>query len=145
MTLVAWSKISKEKSTNIEDTNSTKTSKISKKTVVITCLVLGFILTQTLILAKVTFLADKESALETKLSDLEAKNFQLKKTITSLNKKDSPLETTLSDLEAKNSQLKKNINSLTNKDSALEAKLSNLELQVDELKAKVRLYSTHLI
>ena len=116
MTLVAWSKISKEKSTNKEDTESKKATKLSKKTIGISCLVLGFILTQTLILANVTFLAHKESALETKLSDLEAKN----------------------------SQLKKNINSLTNKDSALEAKLSNLELQVDELKAKVRLYTFDL-
>ena len=141
---MAWSKLSKETSTNMEDTNPTKTSKLSKKTIVITWLVLGLILTQTLILANVIFLADKESALETKFSDLETKNSQLKKNVTSLTKKDSALETKLSDLEAKNSQLKKNVNSLTKKDSALEAKLTNLELQVDELKAKVRLYTFDL-
>ena len=75
---MAWSKLSKETSTNMEDTNPTKTSKLSKKTIVITWLVLGLILTQTIILAKVTLLADIDSALETKLSDLKSEVDELK-------------------------------------------------------------------
>ena len=68
----------------------------------------------------------------------------MKKNVTSLNKKESALETKLSDLEAKNSQLKKNVTFLTKKDSALETKLFDLKSEVDKLKAVVRL-NTFLI
>ena len=51
MTFVPWSKISKEKSTSIENAEATKrTSSFFSKTIWIMCLALGFIMIQSLIL-----------------------------------------------------------------------------------------------
>ena len=50
MTFVAWSKNSIEKSLNVEGSESTKTCNLSKKTIGVTFLVLGFIVIQSLTL-----------------------------------------------------------------------------------------------
>ena len=50
MTFGPWSKTSKEKSSNMEDNRSKKTCNLSKKTIGITFLVLGFIVIQSLTL-----------------------------------------------------------------------------------------------
>ena len=50
MTFVTWSKTSKEKSPDKEDNRSKKTCNLSKKTIGITFLVIGFIVIQSLIL-----------------------------------------------------------------------------------------------
>ena len=91
MTLVAWSKISKEKSLNL------------CKTIGITFLVLGFILIQSLI----------AGFMYTTYTTLEANNSQLKKNVTSLTGQNSALETKLFDLTSQFYQLKAKVKSNT--------------------------------
>lgn len=102
MTLVAWSKVP-EKVSDMKGSESPNTCNLSKKTFGITCLVLGLILIQSLILG----------SLYTTYTTLEAKDSQLKTNITSLTTnltsmtdKNLALETKVSDLELQLDKLK---------------------------------------